>query len=87
MWIIRFDWVTKKERDQECHIYIVKDYTGEFQETEEMKPQRFDTSALPYENMWPDDAIWLPRLLKWEHIEYVIYHSDEGEMLSYEKIQ
>jgi 8-oxo-dGTP pyrophosphatase MutT (NUDIX family) len=87
MGILHFDWATKKERDQECHIYVVKDYTGGFQETEEMKPQRFDITALPYENMRPDDAIWLPRVLNGEHIEYIFYHSDNGDILRYEKVQ
>ena len=32
-------------------------------ETEEMKPQWFNFSDIPYEQMWSDDKYWLPILL------------------------
>lgn len=86
MGIIRFSFATKKDWDQECHVFVVKDYTWEFQETEEMKPQWFDTTALPYDDMWADDIYRLPRLLNGEHIEYLFHFSDEGDIISHEKI-
>ena len=28
-----------------------------------MKPQRRDIQDIPYQDMWEDDAIWLPKLI------------------------
>jgi len=47
----------------EVHIFRVGDFSGEPQESEEMRPQWFDQNELPFDNMWPDDIHWLPLLL------------------------
>ena len=47
----------------EVHIFKVTDFTGEPEETEEMKPQWFKNDQIPYEQMWSDDIHWLPLLL------------------------
>jgi len=47
----------------EVHIFRVSDFNGEPTETEEMKPQWFETDQIPYGQMWPDDAHWMPLFL------------------------
>jgi 8-oxo-dGTP diphosphatase len=42
------------------------EFTGELQETREAKPFWCRVQDIPYRDMWPDDAIWLPRLLQEE---------------------
>lgn len=29
-----------------------------------MRPEWFDYDSIPYEQMWPDDRLWMPYLLK-----------------------
>lgn len=41
---------------------------SEPQETEEMRPQWFTPDALPFDHMWADDHVWLPRFLAGERI-------------------
>lgn len=48
----------------QVHTFKATDFTGEPTETEEMKPQWFEISEIPYETMWPDDIYWLPLLLE-----------------------
>lgn len=48
----------------EVHIFRVTKFGGEPLETEEMKPQWFHIDEIPFEQMWPDDAYWLPLLLE-----------------------
>jgi mutator protein MutT len=43
-----------------AHIYTATEWTGEPQETEEMRPQWFKISDVPYDKMWGDDKYWLP---------------------------
>ncbi|KAI8062216.1 NUDIX hydrolase domain-like protein [Gongronella butleri] len=47
----------------EVHVYLVTQFDGEPQETEEMRPQWFDYADIPYAQMWSDDAQWLPVVL------------------------
>jgi mutator protein MutT len=47
----------------EVHVFKVSAFTGEPSETEEMRPQWFEISDIPYDHMWSDDKYWLPYLL------------------------
>ena len=47
----------------EVHIFKGHDYSGEPTESEEMKPQWFQISSIPYHEMWSDDIYWLPLFL------------------------
>lgn len=47
----------------EVHIFRAEEFTGKPHETEEMKPQWFDTDAIPLDEMWPDDKYWIPLFL------------------------
>lgn len=47
----------------ETHVFSCEAFEGLPQETEEMKPQWFQVSEIPYEEMWPDDRYWFPLLL------------------------
>ena len=38
------------------------DFSGTLVETQEAVPFWCSLNAIPYEEMWPDDAIWLPLL-------------------------
>lgn len=44
-------------------VYIVTKWSGTISETEEMLPQWYPVTSLPFESMWPDDAYWLPHVL------------------------
>ena len=47
----------------EVHIFKGHDYSGEPTESEEMKPQWFQISSIPFQDMWSDDIYWLPLFL------------------------
>ena len=46
----------------EVHIFKVSSFSGEPQESEEMKPKWFSWDAVPFEQMWIDDEFWFPYL-------------------------
>ena len=46
-----------------CHIYTTTEWEGEPRETEEMRPQWFAESSVPFDDMWPDDRFWIPLML------------------------
>ncbi|MBJ95332.1 MAG: NUDIX hydrolase [Rickettsiales bacterium] len=45
------------------HVFITRRWSGEPVETDEAIPLWFDVAALPYEEMWEDDRLWMPHLL------------------------
>ncbi len=61
--ILEFEFKTNGEIF-EVHVFRVKSFSGNPSESEEMKPQWFDVSAIPYDKMWPDDRFWLPLFLE-----------------------
>lgn len=47
----------------EVHIFSTQSFTGEPEETEEMKPQWFPINSIPFDAMWADDRYWFPLYL------------------------
>jgi len=66
------------------HVYKVSAYEGELIESEEMKPQWWSITEIPYRNMWPDDLYWLPLVLKGKKIIGNFLFANENELLSHQ---
>jgi len=45
------------------HVYMASGFTGTPEETDEAIPLWFTIDAIPYDEMWEDDKIWLPEVL------------------------
>lgn len=60
--LINFSWQNKKQ-DLEVHIFKCTEFSGEAEESEEMKPVWFSLDKIPYAKMWDDDNYWLPLFL------------------------
>jgi 8-oxo-dGTP pyrophosphatase MutT (NUDIX family) len=56
-------------------------FLGTPQESEEMRPQWFGLDELPFESMWPNDNVWMPRLLAGERLLVVCCFDQAGEMV------
>lgn len=59
----------EKDWNQQVVVFFAKEWDGEPVETEEMKPEWFDRESLPFDEMWVDDKIWLPKVLKGKKIK------------------
>ena len=51
-----------------CDIFTATAYSGTLRETPEAKPFWCRADAIPFERMWEDDALWLPRVLRGEQL-------------------
>lgn len=57
--VIDFEFKDSQE-SLEVHVFKSTLFEGEPSESEEMKPQWFDISEVPFDTMWPDDRFWFP---------------------------
>lgn len=65
------------------HIFRAISWEGEPRESEEMKPKWFNTSELPFDQMWPDDRYWLPPVLKGQSVKADFYLDNNKKLLSH----
>jgi len=70
--------------NQQAHVYFCYDWLGQPSETEEMRPQWFKLTDIPYETMWADDKFWLPEVLSGKKIEADFYFSEQGKVIKHQ---
>lgn len=83
MGIIQFDLEDVQIRP-EVHIFKTEEFTGEPQESDEMRPQWFSIDTLPYERMWAADRFWLELLLAGKKFRGSVRFGKGGVLLGHE---
>jgi len=63
---LRFQFVDNYSID--VQVFLATDFEGVPTETEEAIPLWFNKQDIPYDEMWADDVIWLPRVLAGEQV-------------------
>lgn len=76
---VDFYFKDKPEWNQKMHIFLIKNWTGEPVESEELKPRWFSLNEIPYDNMWADDKHWLPMVLAGKKLEGRFDFINEGK--------
>ncbi len=71
------------EHNQKTSIFIVNKWKGKPTETEEMSPRWFNKFQIPYESMWSDDSIWLPKLLNNENFTAEFLFDKDNKVADY----
>ena len=61
---LTFSFVTDESLQLEVHVFKTTAVMGDVIETDEMKPRWFSFEDIPYTDMWPDDVLWLPKVLE-----------------------
>ena len=71
--------------DQHVHVFMTEEYSGNSEEAEEARPEWFKVDEMPYEAMWPDDEVWMPKMFAGEKFEAVFRFTEDGsEIKDYE---
>lgn len=60
-------------------VYFVYRWEGTPRCSDEMEPVWFPLDALPFDQMWEADRIWLPILLSGERLRGTIYFDEDGD--------
>ena len=85
--IVEFVFEGKPEWDNECHIFVATQVSGEAQESEEMRPQWFAFAEVPFDDTWEDDKVWLPGVLAGGTVTKRFFFDAAGKMLRYEELR
>lgn len=68
----------------EVHVFCTDKFEGKVEESEEMRPQWFAHSEIPFGNMWKDDAQWLPLLLQGKNFRGAFMFDSHNNILEQE---
>ncbi|CDQ64067.1 unnamed protein product [Oncorhynchus mykiss] len=60
---ITFEFIGETEL-LDTHVFRADNYNGEPTESDEMRPQWFDSDKIPFGQMWVDDILWFPLMLQ-----------------------
>jgi 8-oxo-dGTP diphosphatase len=63
-------------------IYTAAQWSGEAAESDEIRPQWFPVTALPFGQMWDDSARWLPRVLAGERLRATFTYAADNERVA-----
>ena len=62
-----------------CHVFRASSCEGEATETDEAIPLWTDLNAIPLDEMWADDRLWIPHLLSGQ--QFRGYFEFDGEKM------
>jgi 8-oxo-dGTP diphosphatase/2-hydroxy-dATP diphosphatase len=78
---LTFSFEKEPDRELEIPIFTASEFIGEPIESEEMKPQWFAHSEIPYADMWADDPYWLPLILAVKNIKGHMHFDAPGTQI------
>jgi ADP-ribose pyrophosphatase YjhB (NUDIX family) len=67
------------DRAMVVHVFKVMEYEGAPVESEEMTALWFDSTAIPFSKMWPDDEYWFPYFIENKPFEGEFWFSDKTD--------
>jgi 8-oxo-dGTP pyrophosphatase MutT (NUDIX family) len=81
--VLNYHFPSQVNWGQQVHIFIVTKWQGEPVETEEMRPKWFNLNDIPYDQMWSDDKVWMPKALKGKMLTGSFMFDNEGNITDY----
>jgi mutator protein MutT len=63
-------------------IYMCSDFEGTPEETAEMRPQWFNISSIPFNDMWQDDIYWLPAIISGRKLKGTFVFDTDEKLIS-----
>jgi ADP-ribose pyrophosphatase YjhB (NUDIX family) len=85
--VLDFFFENKKEFDQQVHVFFAEKWQNDPTESEEMKPEWYSYSELPFNEMWIDDSHWLPRVIAGEKIKAKFVFDGSGSRILSQRVE
>lgn len=65
-----------------CHIFVAKSFTGTLIENSlECSASWVSQSEIPFDKMWDDDKMWVPKVLNGEKIKFCFEFDENDHMI------
>lgn len=77
----------EKRWDNLMHVFLSEEWEGEPEEGEEMRPEWFSFSEIPFGRMWKDDKHWLPLVLKGKKLRARFVFAEDCESIESMKME
>ncbi|NIA04125.1 MAG: NUDIX domain-containing protein [Nitrospiraceae bacterium] len=77
------EFFSNHDKDWIVFVFYVDSFEGSVSETDEIRPKWVPVNEIPYDEMWSDDPVWLPYVLKGKRIHAVFRYENE-KMIDYE---
>ncbi len=78
---LAFSFANNPDWNQLVHVFTTTEWSGEPIESEEMRPQWYPVTEIPFKDMWPDDIFWLPKVLNGELIKAAFTFGEKDAIL------
>lgn len=82
--VLNFYFLGKTDWNQRVIVFLTDKWSGTSAETEEMAPRWFEMNEIPFNEMWEDDALWLPKVLAGKLLEGNFLFDKNQKMLDHE---
>jgi 8-oxo-dGTP diphosphatase len=79
---VTFLFPARPSWDMDVVVFASAAWSGEPVETEEIRPQWFSVSDLPFDRMWDDARHWLPRVLAGERLAATFTYAPDCETVA-----
>ena len=83
---IEFTFPHRPDFNQYVHVYLSTSWIGEPEETEEMSPLWYAVENIPYDQMWPDDIFWLPKVIEENKKIRAKFSFGEGDVIQEQEV-
>ena len=79
---ISFVFPARPELDAVVTVFFGQEWNGEPRESGEIAPEWFDVKSLPLDQMWDDEAYWLPQVMGGETLAGVITYDSASRRVA-----
>jgi len=69
---IRYPFVGRPELSQRSFAYLARSFEGEVRASNELAATWWPVAEIPFDRMWADATLWLPRALRGEFVDATI---------------
>lgn len=77
-----FQFPARPEWTRTVHVFLLRQWTGDPSESDELEPHWFKFSDIPYQAMWDDAQHWLPPILQGQVINGEFVFTPDNENLA-----